>query len=122
MIIKLQHSLFLDTFMSFSFRSLINMPTRITESTSTLIDNIFTNNFNDAHISGIFYTDVSDHFPVFSILSSKAPAKDKIKLSTFRIITPSGQVTLKMILLTLNGWMSCKLISLILHMTYLLLK
>ena len=41
--------LFLDTFMSFSFRPLINMSTRITESTSTLIDNIFTNNFNDAH-------------------------------------------------------------------------
>ena len=68
------------------------MSTRITESTSTLIDNIFTNNFNDAHISGIFYTDISDYFPVFSILSSKAPAKDKNKLATFRKITP-GQVT-----------------------------
>ena len=71
------------------------MPARITESTSTLIDNIFTNNFNDAHISGIFYTDISDHFPVFSILSSKAPAQYKNKLTTFRKITASGQVTFK---------------------------
>ena len=78
--------------MSFSFKPLINMPTRITESNSTLIDNIFTNNFNDAHSSGVFYTDISDHFPVFSIFSSKAPAKDKNKL-TFINITPSGQVT-----------------------------
>ena len=85
----------LDAFISFSFRPLINIPTRITESTSTLIDNIFTNNFKDAHISGIFYTDISDHFPVFSILSSKAPAKDKNKLTTFRKITLSGQVTFK---------------------------
>ena len=69
------------------------MPTRITETTSTLINNIFTNNFNDAHISGIFITDISDHFPAFFIHSSKAPAKDKNKLTTFRKITPSGQVT-----------------------------
>ena len=45
---------FLDSLMSFSFRPLINMPTRITELTSTLIDNVFTNNHCDAHISGIF--------------------------------------------------------------------
>ena len=79
------------------------MQTRITESTSTLIDNIFTNNFNHAHISGILYTDISGHFPVFSILSSKAPAKDKNKLTTFRKITPSSELLLKMILLTLTG-------------------
>ena len=78
--------LFLDAFMSFSFRPQINMTTRITESTSILIDNIFTNNFNDAHISRIFYTEISDNFPVFSILSSKAPAKDKNKLTTLRKI------------------------------------
>ena len=71
------------------------MPIRITESSSTLIDNIFTNNFNDAHISGIFYTDISDHFTVFSILSFKAHAKDNNKLVMFRKITPSGQVTFK---------------------------
>ena len=94
MIIVLQH-IYLDTFMLLSFRTLINTPTGITESTSTLIDNIFTNNFNDAHISGIFYTDISDHFPVFSILSSKAPAKDNNELTTFRKIIPSGQVTFK---------------------------
>ena len=60
-----------------------------------LIDNIFTNNLNDAQISGIFYTDISDNFPVFSILSSKALAKEKNKLTTFRKITPSRQVIFK---------------------------
>ena len=34
---------------------------------ATLIDNIFTNNINDANIfSGIFY---SDHLPIFGILN-----------------------------------------------------
>ena len=79
--------------MSFSFRPLTNMPTRIIESTSTLIDNVFTNNFNDVHISGIFCTEIVDNLRVFSILSSKAHAKDKNKDTTFRKITPSGQVT-----------------------------
>ena len=40
-----------------------------------------------------FYTDISDRFSVFSILLSKAPAKDKNKLTTFIKITPSEQVT-----------------------------
>ena len=74
--------------MSFSFMPLISMPIRITESTSTLIDNIFTNNFNDAHNSGIFYTDICNNFPVFAIFSSKAPANDNNKLITFIKITP----------------------------------
>ena len=81
--------------MSFSFRLLINIPTRITESTSTLVDNIFRNNSNDALLSDIFYVDISDHFPVFSIPSCKASAKNKSKLTTFRKITPSGQGTFK---------------------------
>ena len=73
--------LFLDTFMSFSFRSLINMPTRITESTSTLIDSLQTILMILMYISGIFYADISYHFPVFSIglLSFKAPAKENNK-------------------------------------------
>ena len=45
--------------------------------------------------SQVFYTDISNHFPVFSILSSKAPAKDKNIQTTFRKIIPSGQVTFK---------------------------
>ena len=103
--------------MLFSFRPLINMLTGITESISTLIDNIFTDNLCDAHMSGIFDTDFSDHFPVFSILSSKAPAKDNNKLIISRKITPLGKLLLLMMLLTLNGWMSFKLIIQILHMT-----
>ena len=71
------------------------MPIIITESTSTIMDNIFKNNLNDAHISGIFLHIHLWSLTVFSILSSKASAKDNNKLTTFRKITSSGQVTLK---------------------------
>ena len=44
-------------------------PTRVTNSSATLIDNIFSNTLsgNSRLFSGILYTDISDHFPVFLI-------------------------------------------------------
>ena len=59
---------FIETMFSFSFMPLINKPTRVNNKTATLIDNIFCNNIeNEQMFNGIFYTDISDHFPVFSI-------------------------------------------------------
>ena len=48
---------------------LITRPTRITPHTATLIDNIFVNNFFVCSRSGLLFTDISDHLPVFSIHS-----------------------------------------------------
>ena len=59
---------FLDVCFSYSFLPLITRPTRITQSTSSLIDNIFTNDIqNNNYYKGIFVSDVSDHYPVFFI-------------------------------------------------------
>ena len=61
-------SQFIDTMFSFSFLPLINRPTRIAQTSSTLIDNIFTNSPPEHHIiSGILTTDISDHLPTFHI-------------------------------------------------------
>ena len=47
---------------------LISKPTRIGGNCATLIDNIYCNNINGSKmINGIFHTDISDHFSVFSI-------------------------------------------------------
>lgn len=47
---------------------LINKPTRICQSSATLIDNIFTNNiYDDNVLNGLLFTDISDHLPIFSI-------------------------------------------------------
>ena len=56
---------FLDLMYTNAFHPLINKPTRITSYSSTLIDNIFHNSFSSNQLSGILYTDISDHLPVF---------------------------------------------------------
>ena len=59
---------FVDLVYCNEFLPLISRPTRIT-STSTLIDNIFTNNHGDLNCSlnGILVADISDHFPTFHV-------------------------------------------------------
>ena len=50
---------------------LITKPTRVTKDTATLIEHIFTNNFetDSKHVQGILCTSISDHFAVFHITS-----------------------------------------------------
>ena len=72
---------FLEMMYSFSYLPLITKPTRVTKSSATLIDNIFSNfNPNNEGIAGICTTDISDHFPVFYIDLHTActPAFDRI--------------------------------------------
>ena len=57
---------FIDMLSSQSFYPNINKPTRITESSATLIDNILTNDLHN-HTAGVLISDISDHLPVFLI-------------------------------------------------------
>ena len=59
---------FSNLLFSYMFFPVINKPTRVTETSATLIDNIWTNDVN-YHCSGILYSNISDHFPVFSTFS-----------------------------------------------------
>ena len=65
-------SKFLDLMYSCSFLPLIHKPTRVTNQTATLIDNIFTNDMqlNDSILNGILLTNISDHFPIFHIVKN----------------------------------------------------
>ena len=60
---------FLEIMYSYSMFPLITKPTRVTKDTATLIDHIFTNNFEteSKHVQGILCTSISDHFAVFHI-------------------------------------------------------
>ena len=62
---------FSEQFSTSSFFPLITRPTRITEHTATLIDNIFTNDLEQIEYSknGLIFTDISDHLPIFHIAS-----------------------------------------------------
>ena len=57
---------FLDFIYSLGLFPLITKPTLITSHSATLIDNIFTNIHDYAHMSGIIVCDIIDHFPVFT--------------------------------------------------------
>ena len=60
---------FVDVMYSHAMFPTITKPTRVSSSSATLIDNIFCNTIweTPSALSGILYTDISDHFPVFYI-------------------------------------------------------
>jgi len=67
---------FTDSLFSLGLIPLITMPTRITNTSETLVDNIFTNNLSTEHYNGILLADVSDHLPIFTMLQNySAPEK-----------------------------------------------
>ena len=57
------HSLYTN-----AFYPTISKPTRVTEHSATLLDNIITNITGYCMKSGVLYNDISDHFPVFNLL------------------------------------------------------
>ena len=56
---------FTNILYSHSFFLLIHLPTRVTKSSATLIDNIFCNHLTP-HDSGVIVSDFSDHYPIFT--------------------------------------------------------
>ena len=55
---------FINTLSSYFFHPQIIQPTRITDHTATLIDNIFINSINHYTVSGNLLSDLSDHLPM----------------------------------------------------------
>ena len=71
---------FLDLLSSHSFLPLITRPTKITNCSATLIDNIFTNHVENLEYStqGLLVTEVSDHYPIFHINSKSSITESEI--------------------------------------------
>ena len=59
-----------NALMSYSCRLIIDKPTRITNSSATILDHIYTNDYENTIVPGILITDVSDHLPTFAKISS----------------------------------------------------
>ena len=75
---------FIDLMYSDSLFPTITKPTRVTSHSANLIDNIFCNNILNAQaLSGILYTDISDHYPIFYIDHS-------LKTLSMMYISPRG--------------------------------
>ena len=76
--------------LSSGFHPKITLPTRICNTSSTIIDNIFSNKICSNDASGIFVNHISDHQAIFTITSTKLEqqyvlieTKDDVSLNNF---------------------------------------
>ena len=69
---------------SMSLFPLMNQPTHIANQCHSIIDNIYTNSINEDIISGVIIADISDHFPIFSILQKDIHTHKKKFFFTFK--------------------------------------
>ena len=69
---------FLNVMLSNGLLPAISKPTRVTDGTASLIDNIFTNIDLSSCRSAILYSDISDHYPVFLQCRIKSKCVKKI--------------------------------------------
>ena len=75
---------YIDAMFQHSFIPLNNKPTRITTTTATVIDNIYSNDIlgtNDQS-HGIIYTDISDHLPIFLLTKQINDTKVDTEIET----------------------------------------
>ena len=67
-----------------SFFHTVNVPTRVTDTSSTLIDNFFINTYQYGIKTAAIYSDLSDHFPILLQLFPKKMMKEKKPPEIFR--------------------------------------
>lgn len=60
--------LFLQQIISFGLLPTVTIPTRITQTTATLIDNIFVNQTKNEITSKVIFEDISDHLPILTAI------------------------------------------------------
>ena len=63
--IQLAISEFIENMFSYEFIPCIDKPTRDAGGTVTLINNIYCNDTSETEMTGLFYTNKSDHYPIF---------------------------------------------------------
>ena len=73
------YSSFFDNVIASSFVLKITLPTRICDTRSSLIDNIYTNTIDKDHTSGILIRPISDHQMYFSIMNENVTASKSIQ-------------------------------------------
>ena len=69
---------YLEGLFSNEFVPIIVKPTRITASSATLIDHMYTNNITTTGQAGIIITDLADHFRTFYL--TKSPNTNNIEI------------------------------------------
>ena len=83
---------YIDTLLNHRKLPLITLPTRVTNTSATVIDQISTSFQSDFYDSGIILSSLSDHFPVFFIkyLNINNPPQKWIKTRKINNTTIPG--------------------------------
>ncbi len=76
---------YLEDIFSSGFIPLITKPSRVTPYSATLLDHIYTNKHNIETASGIVISDLSDHFGIFTILTSPHKKKHRIPINNYSV-------------------------------------
>ena len=91
------YNTFYENIISCSFAPKLTLPSRICDTASTLIDNVYTNVLDKSHSSGILIRPISDHQMYFCIMESQQRIINILKL---KLLTVSLLKIFKMKLLT----------------------
>ena len=81
----------LDTVMHYNNIPKITLPTRITETTATLIDHIYDNTSDRNSLAGTLLSDITDHHINFIIMDKEKTQPKHPKSITYRPVTESNQ-------------------------------
>ena len=73
--LSLDNQTFINLFSAHYYRKLIEVPTRVVENSSTLLDNVYTN-CPIKESSSVLKTEVTDHYSIFSVRDHLEPIKD----------------------------------------------
>ena len=77
-LLKINDNAFFENVASTGFFPQITMPTRLSDNSNTLIDNLFTNNICKPHESCILVTPISDHLMQFCIFKGNYEASNDL--------------------------------------------
>ena len=83
-LINPQSESFLNIILSNSFHPRIDSPTRLTDTSATLIDNVFINTHSNLIKSGVWLADISDHLPIFITLPYEASRQPKSQTFAYK--------------------------------------
>ncbi|XP_069970021.1 uncharacterized protein [Penaeus vannamei] len=75
---------FITLMYSHMFYPTITKPTRVSATSATLIDHIWSNNLESYHSSGIIYSNISDHFPVISTFTTIKSIKKSSRITKIK--------------------------------------
>ena len=76
-----------NSLISSSCKCLINIATRVNINSATLLDHVYTSLLKNILLSGVLVTDISGHYPIFSLISNAGKNYKTEKHITIRDFT-----------------------------------